>query len=133
MSIDQSGAQMQQQSVQWKNLKQQAESGQLHMDGDIGRELAGHAEKMGKALDRLTEQAAWLAYLSGFGTLGSAKALQGKFALKAQDGDDAAVTRLKQSAEVLTLMKETYELAAKSLTETDQTNAQQLAQQGQDW
>ncbi|MCP2320798.1 hypothetical protein APR12_006185 [Nocardia amikacinitolerans] len=130
---DQPGAQMQQQSAQWKTLKQQAESGQLQMDPEIGRELAAHAERMAKALDVLTSQARWLSYLGGFGTLSSANALQGKFSSKALGGDDAAVTRLGQSIEVLTLMKETYELAAKTLSETDQANAQQLSQQGQEW
>ncbi|WP_067841371.1 hypothetical protein [Nocardia lijiangensis] len=130
---DEPGAQMQLQSAQWKTLKQQAESGELRMDAEIGRELAGHAEKMIKALDVLVVQARLLSYLGGFGTLSSAKALQDKFSTKALGGDDAAVTRLGQSIEVLTLMKETYELAAKTLSETDQANAQQLSQQGQEW
>lgn len=130
---DQTGAQIQQQSVQWKTFKQQAESGELRMDTEIGRELASHAEKMAKALDVLVSHAQSLSYMTGFGTLPSAQALQGKFSRKALDGDDAATTRLKQSIEVLNLMKETYELAAKTLSETDQANAQQLSQQGQEW
>ncbi|MET8776776.1 hypothetical protein ABZV58_17375 [Nocardia sp. NPDC004654] len=133
MATEQPGARVQGMVAHWQTLKQQAESGELRMDPEIGRELAGHAEQMGKKLDGLVRQAGFLAYVSGFGTLASAVALKDKFALKASDGNDAAVLRLKQSIEVLTLMKQTYELAAKTMSETDQANAQQLSQQGQEW
>lgn len=120
-------AEMQGMLTRWQALKKQAEGGELRLDTDIGTALAEHAQRMLDRLDTMTANAAGLAFLSGFGTLESAKALQDKFAQKANTGEDAAVKRLKQSIQVVTLMKETYELAIGKLKESDQSAADRLA------
>ncbi|MFI6048042.1 hypothetical protein ACIA8C_40935 [Nocardia sp. NPDC051321] len=118
---------MQAMLTRWQTLKKQAEGGELRMDTDIGTALAAHAEQMRGKLDIMVTNATRLAFLSGFGGLDSAKALQGKFAQKANNGDDSAVKRLKQSIDIVTLMKDTYELAIGKITASDQAAADKLA------
>ncbi|WP_378737768.1 hypothetical protein [Nocardia brasiliensis] len=120
-------AQMQGMLARWQTLKTQAEGGELRLDTEIGTALASHAQRMREQLDLMMNRAKNLAFTSGFGTLQSAEALRDKFALKANNGDDSAVKRLQQSLEVVTLMKETYELAIGKLKESDQSAADRLA------
>ncbi|WP_135235094.1 hypothetical protein [Nocardia sp. CS682] len=120
-------AQMQAMVTRWQTLKTQAEGGEFRLDEQIGRALASRAEQMRSKLQKMADKAGDLAHTSGFGTLGSAQALQAKFARKADNGDDAAVKRLQQSIQVVTLMKETYELAIGKLQESDQSAADKLA------
>ncbi|GAA5042017.1 hypothetical protein [Nocardia callitridis] len=111
----------------WKSLKTRAEGGDLRLDTETGQQLAGHAERMYSALEELVPQAQRLEHLSGFGSLSSAESLRGKFASKAGNSDDSAKKRISQSLEVVKLMKETYELAIRKLTDTDQSTAGQFA------
>ncbi|MFD6161855.1 hypothetical protein ACFWF7_35200 [Nocardia sp. NPDC060256] len=120
-------AQMQAMVTRWQALKTQAEGGELRLDEEIGQLLAGHAEQMRLKLRRMADKAGDLEHTSGFGTLGSATALQAKFASKANGSSDSAVTRLQQSMEVVTLMRDTYKLAIGKLTESDQSAADKLA------
>ncbi|MFI9403098.1 hypothetical protein [Nocardia sp. NPDC052316] len=120
-------SEMQGMLTRWQALKKQAEGGELRLDPEIGTRLAAHAGRMRDQLDVMVTNATRLAFLSGFGSLGSAQALQGKFAQKADNGNDSAVNRLKQSIDVVTLMKETYELAIGKLQESDQSAADKLA------
>ncbi|CAM4516067.1 hypothetical protein NONI108955_40260 [Nocardia ninae] len=119
--------QMQGMLTRWQTLKTQAESGELRLDTEIGTALARHAQRMSDQLSLMMDRASSLAFLSGFGTLQSADALRNKFAQKANNGNDSAVKRLQQSIDVVTLMKETYELAIGKLQESDQSAADKLA------
>ncbi|MEV0294597.1 hypothetical protein [Nocardia sp. NPDC050710] len=120
-------AEMQSLVAQWKNLKTQAESGDIRMDPEIGNALKGHAEQMKTKLDDFLADTNRLENLSGFGTLKTATTLQSKFEGKASGSDGSAIERLKQSIEVLTLMAETYEKATRTIQDTDQSNSQKLA------
>ncbi|WP_107654476.1 hypothetical protein [Nocardia suismassiliense] len=113
--------------TRWQTLKTQAESGELRLDTETGTALARHAQRMSDQLSLMMDRASSLAFLSGFGTLHSADALRNKFAQKANNGNDSAVKRLQQSIDVVTLMKETYELAIGKLQESDQSAADKLA------
>ncbi|MFB8282086.1 hypothetical protein [Nocardia colli] len=121
-------AQLEAAIARWQTLKKQAEGGELRLDEQIGKDLAGHADRMRVTLSDMMDRATALDRLAGFGTLRSAEALRGKFARKANGDDDSAVTRLKQSIQVATLMSETYNLAIGKLTESDQAAADKLAQ-----
>ncbi|PXX61462.1 hypothetical protein DFR70_10820 [Nocardia tenerifensis] len=122
-----SDTEMQGMLTRWQTLKTQAEGGELRLDTDIGQQLAAHAERMRTKLNGLMNKAVELEHLSGFGTLASAEDLRQKFALKANNGNDSAVKRLKQSIDIATLMKETYELAIRKISESDQSAADKLA------
>ncbi|MGN2641317.1 hypothetical protein ACWEKT_36150 [Nocardia takedensis] len=119
-------AEMQDMVTHWKNLKTQAESGELKMDPDIGNALKAHAEKMRGKLDLMLTRARALEILQGFGGLDTANTLRKKFEAKATGADGSALIRLQQSIEILTLMSETYAKAIGTIQETDLTNAQKL-------
>ncbi len=114
--------------ARWQTLKKQAEGGELRLDEQIGTELIRHAEQLRTKLQEMVGSADTLERLTGFGTLGSATALQAKFSNKASVSDDSAVNRLKQSIDVVTLMSETYTLAIGKLSESDQAAADRFAQ-----
>ncbi|QIS01983.1 hypothetical protein F5X71_06345 [Nocardia brasiliensis] len=118
---------MQSMKVRWQTLYKQAEGGELRLDEEIGGKLAQRAEQMIDKLQSMWAAANNLDRVTGFGTLESAKALQNKFALKANNGDDAAVKRLEQSIDAVTLMRDTYKLACGKLSEADKAAADKLA------
>ncbi|MBF6427110.1 hypothetical protein GV791_30285 [Nocardia cyriacigeorgica] len=114
----------------WKGLKTQAENGELRMDPQIGSALKARADAMLTELDLMVFDVKALEHVSGFGTLGSAVALQKKFAAKATTADDSAQKRLQESIDIVKLMSETYELAIRRIEETDQSTAGTLGQTG---
>ncbi|MFI6213714.1 hypothetical protein ACIBCD_17125 [Nocardia brasiliensis] len=118
---------MQSMVTRWQALYKQADGGELRLDVEVGEKLAQRAEKMKTDLQDMLDKAAQLAHLSGFGTLASAVALKGKFALKADNGEDSAVKRLEQSIDAVTLMRDTYKLACGKLAEADKSAADKLA------
>lgn len=81
-------------------------------------------------LENMVSQAASLKYLTGFGDLNSARALQEKFARKADGDEDSAVQRLKECIDIVKVMRDTYEIAARQITETDQSTAGELGAAG---
>ncbi|MBF6397700.1 hypothetical protein IU438_18080 [Nocardia cyriacigeorgica] len=115
----------------WQGLKTQAQNGELRLDPDLGNALIGRCDTMLTELDAMRTQALNLQYVSGFGTLKSADALAKKFASKAVGAEDSAVTRLEETIDIVNTMKQTYELAIRTLTETDQTIGDQLGKTGQ--
>ncbi|OQS16553.1 hypothetical protein B0T36_02350 [Nocardia donostiensis] len=114
----------------WQTLKNQATAGELRLDPEVGTALRLQADQMLSRLEAMVGQAANLAFVTGFGGLKSAQDLQKKFSLKADHGDDSAVKRLKESIEIVKLMRDTYELAIRKIDETDQSTAGQLGATG---
>ncbi|WP_280449541.1 hypothetical protein [Nocardia brasiliensis] len=113
--------------TQWQTLYKQADGGELRLDEEVGDKLAQRAEQMRTELQQMWAKARQLEHLSGFGSLASAEALKGKFALKANNGSDSAVKRLEQSIDVVALMRDTYKLACGKLSEADKSAADKLA------
>ncbi|VFB01492.1 hypothetical protein [Nocardia cyriacigeorgica] len=115
----------------WQGLKTQAENGELRVEPDLGNALIARCDTMLAALDGMLRQAENLQYVSGFGTLKSAEALAKKFANKAVGDEDSAYARIEQSIDIVNTMKQTYQLAIRTLTETDQAIGDQLGRTGQ--
>lgn len=114
------------QLAHWQNLKTQAENGELVMAADIAGKLAQRCDTFIGQLNDAIDKAYDLQYVSGFGGLRSAIQLAEKFANKAVNDEDSAVNRLKQSVEIVELMKQTFELSAEQISETDQQTSQDL-------
>ncbi|SNY81537.1 hypothetical protein SAMN04244553_3135 [Nocardia amikacinitolerans] len=113
--------------AQWRTYKQKAESGEFRMDPQIGDALRGRAQTMLDGLEKdLLRRASDLGQIGGFGTLPSAQALKTKFENKAVNDPDSAVNQLKKHIDLVTLMRDTYALSIRKLSETDQANASQL-------
>lgn len=115
---------------QWQNLKTQAENGQLHMDTAIVDKLKARCDTFIGDLEDMLSQAGFLATLFGFGTLKSAEALHKKFVAKAVQDGDSASNRLKTAIDIVTLMKETFELSAGRVLETDSSTSNALGNTG---
>ncbi|WP_435592534.1 hypothetical protein [Nocardia sp. bgisy118] len=113
--------------AQWRGYKQKAESGEFRMDHQIGDALRNRAEAMLNGLeDFLLVKASDLGQIGGFGTLPSAQALKAKFENKAVNDSDSAVNQLKKHIDLVTLMRDTYALSIRKLSDTDQANASQF-------
>ncbi|MGW5384217.1 hypothetical protein [Nocardia sp. NPDC003963] len=115
---------------QWQNLKSRAENGELRMDTAIVDKLKARCDGFIGELEDMLNQAGFLATLSGFGTLRSAEALQNKFAAKAVTDTDSASNRLKTAIDIVILMKETFELSAGRVLETDTSTSSALGNAG---
>ncbi|WP_280216138.1 hypothetical protein [Nocardia cyriacigeorgica] len=112
----------------WQNMKQQAISGELRMDDQIGAALRDRCETFRLELLDMRDDARNLGHVSGFGGLKSAQALQAKFAAVAVGGADGdpsanAVGRLDEAIQIVELMRDTYAAAIGKLQQTDQDNA----------
>lgn len=115
---------------QWQSLKTQADNGELRMEEGISSQLAGRCDTFIGRLEVMLDTASHLGTLSGFGTLRSAEALRNKFAGKGVHDPDSAVNRLKAAIDIVTLMKETFELAGRRIEETDQSTSSALGNAG---
>ncbi|NUP29736.1 MAG: hypothetical protein HOQ44_24170 [Nocardia sp.] len=116
---------------QWQNLKSQAENGELRMDAEIGSKLATRCEVYLGRLENMLNLTRDLKLLEGFGGLHSATTLRVKFAGKAVADPDSAANRLKTAIDIVTLMKQTFELSASRIEETDQSTATALDNAGE--
>ncbi len=108
---------------QWKKLKTQAESGDLRIDEEIGRRLRDRCVTLKAGLRNELSQVKRLTHYDGWGTLESAKILKTKFESKAESAPDSLMNQLKKHIEVVQLMEDTYNLAIRTLTDTDKSNA----------
>ncbi|WP_328391461.1 hypothetical protein [Nocardia sp. NBC_00416] len=115
---------------QWQGLKNQAENGGLKMDPDIGSNLAARCDVFLDRLDGMLLTCDDLKLVDGFGTLRSATSLQDKFAKIAMSKTDSAANRLKTAIDIVTLMKQTFELSARRVEETDQSTSTALGNAG---
>lgn len=115
---------------QWQTLKTQAEAGELRMDADVGASLAARCSVFLDRLQVMLRQTDSLAYLEGFGTLRSADTLRTKFAGKAVTDPDSAANRLKAAIDIVMLMKQTFELSARQVAETDESTSTALGNAG---
>ncbi|GGL32361.1 hypothetical protein [Nocardia jinanensis] len=115
---------------QWQGLKTQAENGELRMDASIVDKLTARCDTFIDELEGMLNSSGNLAALTGFGTLRSAVALQAKFAAKAVQDSDSASNRLKTAIDIVILMRETFELSAGRVQETDSSTSNALGNAG---
>lgn len=115
---------------QWQTLKTQAESGELRMDAEIGGKLMQRCDTFLNQLDDMLRQTDSLKFVDGFGGLKSATALRDKFAGKAAKDSDSAANRLKAAIDIVTLMKQTFELSTRQVADIDQSTSTALGNAG---
>lgn len=130
MTEQDAGSQLTDMIQHWQNLKNQAETGELRMDTELGTQLKNHVGALAKQLEERVQQAGNLQYVTGFGGLRSAQDLQQKFSNKATVDEDSALNRLKQAIDIAKLMEQTYLLAIRQIEETDASVAVALGNAG---
>lgn len=120
----------------WRNMKQQAINGEFKIEEDLGQAIADVASQYITDLEAQKFEAGRLQYLSGWGGLPSAQAIQQKLQLKAvaggpDDPDDSAVKRLDQHISIARDQRDTFLAAIGKLQTVDQQNASGLGANGE--
>ncbi|MGW5315428.1 hypothetical protein [Nocardia thailandica] len=122
------------QAAYWRNMKQQAINGQFKIEGDLGQAIAGVVSQYITDLEAQKVEAGRLQYLSGWGGLPSAKAIQQKLEKKAVAGGDAgdsATKRLDQHIAIARDQRDTFLAAIGKLQAVDQQTAGALGANGE--
>ncbi|APE32751.1 hypothetical protein BOX37_00800 [Nocardia mangyaensis] len=124
------------QAAYWRNLKQQAVSGNFRMEEGLGESLRSACEQYVMDLKDLKRDTNRLEHLSGWGGLESAILLRQKFEAKAVSGSaddttDSAAGRLAQHIEIAQLMRDTFAAAIGKLQAVDGQNAGDIAANGE--
>ncbi|MGW6424212.1 hypothetical protein ACWF82_16185 [Nocardia sp. NPDC055053] len=124
------------QATYWRNLKQQAVSGNFRMEEGLGESLRAACELYVSDLINLQRDTKGLEHLSGWGGLETAIILKAKFEAKAvagskDDPNDSADKRLASHIEIAQLMRDTFAAAIGKLQAVDGQNAAGIAATGQ--
>ncbi|MFD4433707.1 hypothetical protein [Nocardia sp. NPDC058497] len=124
------------QATYWRNLKQQAVSGNFRMEEGLGESLRAACELYVSDLINLQRDTKALEHLSGWGGLETAIILKAKFEAKAVSGstddpNDSADKRLATHIEIAQLMRDTNSAAIGKLQAVDGQNADGIAATGQ--
>ncbi|MBU3064448.1 hypothetical protein KO481_23305 [Nocardia sp. NEAU-G5] len=114
----------------WRNLKQQADEGTFSLDEGLAVDLKKHCETMLSELNNnLLHGANQLGYLTGFGTLPSSVALQAAFEAKATTAPDSLSAQYKKAIDIVTTMRDTYNIVITKLTASDHNSAAAISKQ----
>ncbi|MGM7644000.1 hypothetical protein ACSVDM_03800 [Nocardia sp. JW2] len=119
----------------WRNMKQQAISGEFKLDADLGQALAAVVDQYISDLEVQKLDAGKLNRLTGWGSLPSADAIRGKYENKAvaggsHDPDDSAVKRLDQHIAIARDQRDTFLAAIGKLQAVDQQSAGAIGNAG---
>ncbi|MBC7301568.1 MAG: hypothetical protein H5T78_11490 [Nocardia sp.] len=117
--------------AEWKKLAAQAESGQLSLNPEVGRDLARVCDDHIDALEKAFEQTRLVDHLAGFGTFNSSKILEKKFSQTASGGDRSLDGAIRQHIEAVTAAKETVIKAIANYQAQDDYNAGQFTGLGE--
>jgi hypothetical protein len=125
-----SQSQFSDQLTYWKDLKQQAEDGTFQLDLSLATDLKNHAETMRHHLeDEALLRARRMSHITGFGTLPSSTALKAAFESKADGAPDSLTAQYKKAIDIVTTMRDTYNIVITKLTGTDQDHAAAITKQ----
>ncbi|GAD86815.1 hypothetical protein [Nocardia asteroides] len=92
--------------TEWMALKGQAETGQLSLNAEVGRDLARVCDDHLAALDAILVQIRRVERISGFGSFNTSRILEQKFSQTAVGGDRALDATILQHIEAVTTAKE---------------------------
>lgn len=117
---------------QWRQLLDQANSGELTLDKNVGTGLDLVCRNYLDKLDLIFNKIQQVTDIEGFGTFPSGLALREKFAFKATGTDQSLDAVLKEHIETVKLIQQVVAKSIANLTETDQNTGQQVTKTGQD-
>ncbi|WP_028479799.1 hypothetical protein [Nocardia sp. CNY236] len=121
----------------WTALAQQAVSGDLRLEPELGEALRAAAKRYAERLTAAKDETQYLENLSGWGTLPSAVAIRKKFEAKAvaggaHDPNDSAAHRIQEHIDIAWLQHDTFAAAIGKLELIDEERAAALRVTGQD-
>ncbi|MFE3446707.1 hypothetical protein ACFXNW_27070 [Nocardia sp. NPDC059180] len=117
---------------QWRHLLDQANSGELTLDPDVGAGLDKVCTDYLDKLDEILRTAGRVARVEGFGTFPSGDALTEKFTQKGSGTTQSIDAVLLEHIETVKLIQQVVAKSIANLTETDQSTGQQVTKVGQD-
>ncbi|WP_225726747.1 MULTISPECIES: hypothetical protein [unclassified Nocardia] len=113
-------------TARWRQLLDLANSGELQLDPEIGRDLDAQCAAYLDELDSIRASARSAEHLTGFGTMPSGPILEAKFAGKV-DGPDSALCRsLDTHIDQVELMRQVFAKAIANYREADRSTAVRL-------
>ncbi|MBF6413530.1 hypothetical protein [Nocardia cyriacigeorgica] len=117
---------------QWRQLLDQANSGELTLDRDVGAGLDQVCNDYLDKLDSILRTAGRVARVEGFGTFPSGDALTDKFSLKGSGDPQSIDAVILEHIETVKLIQQVVAKSIANLNETDQGTGQRVTQAGQD-
>ncbi len=122
------------QATYWRNMKQQAISGEFKIEEDLGQSIANVVSAYITELESQKLVASKLEHLTGWGDLPSAKLIRQKLEQKAVaggTGGDSATKRLDQHISIARDQRDTFLAAIGKLQAVDQQTAGALGANGE--
>lgn len=113
--------------TQWRKLLDQANSGQLRLDPEVGKGLDQVCDNYLAQLGTALRMTASVKDVSGFGPFPSGQALQEKFRLKASGSEQSLEAVLKQHIDSVQIAKQVVAKAISNFVESDQRASDQIS------
>jgi len=117
--------------TQWNQLLDKANTGELSLDPEIGRDLDRTCDDHLDRLEEIYAQVDQVRNISGFGSLNSGQALERKFSLTASGGDRALDTVIRQHIDAVQTAKEVVAKAIANFVAQDGALATDLSATGE--
>ncbi|MET9214405.1 MULTISPECIES: hypothetical protein [unclassified Nocardia] len=117
--------------TEWKQLLSQANSGELALDPEVGRDLDRVCDDHLDRLEEVLGKIGTVSFISGFGTLDSGVTLEKKFSLTASGSDRALDTVIQQHIEAVQTAKEVVAKAIANFVAQDGTLATEISATGE--
>ncbi|MBF6325590.1 hypothetical protein IU438_15550 [Nocardia cyriacigeorgica] len=116
----------------WRGLLDQANSGDLTLDPEVGAALNTACENYLLKLDDIYTKTFDVREVQGFGGFDSSADLQSKFRDKATGTTQSIDAVIQEHIETVKLIQQVVAKSIANLTETDQNTGQQVTKTGQD-
>ncbi|WP_369023171.1 hypothetical protein [Nocardia cyriacigeorgica] len=116
----------------WRGLLDQANSGDLTLDPEVGAALNTACENYLLKLDDIYTKTFDVREVQGFGGFDSSTDLQSKFRDKATGTTQSIDAVIQEHIETVKLIQQVVTKSIANLTETDQNTGQQVTKTGQD-
>ncbi|MFI7664523.1 hypothetical protein [Nocardia sp. NPDC049526] len=113
---------------EWKRLLDQANTGELSLDPEVGKDLDKVCDDQIDRLNTVLDKVGNIGLITGFGDFNSGKILEKKFSETAAGTDRSLDTVINQHIETVETMKQVVAQAIANFVAQDQDRASQFAQ-----
>ncbi|QBS43649.1 hypothetical protein [Nocardia sp. CS682] len=113
--------------TEWQRLLDQANTGELRLSPDVGKDLDAQCQNYLNELDGVRRQARRVERVTGFGAMPSGPILEMKFSRKASGADSSLNQSLETHIEEVQLMRQVFATAMANYQSVDVSNSQNLA------
>ncbi|RJO72955.1 hypothetical protein D5S18_21980 [Nocardia panacis] len=115
-------------TADWRKLLDLANSGELTLDPEIGKDLDAKCERYLDDLDRVRTSTRSIQYVAGFGGMPSGPILESKFTSKVNGADSSIHRAIATHIDQVGLMRQVFAKAIENYRSVDQSTAQRFAE-----